>query len=222
MENVGDVPDATNGAPTVSRVAIKPPPFYRNNTKLWFAQLEAQFKLSNISNSETMYYHCLSLLPEDVAEYVTLDDTTSYADIKKQVMQAYQKSKSLKMEEALSSLDISGMRPSIAIQRLQRSFTDAGITADEDLIKHRLMQSLPMHLKSTIAGHQHLKLADFGGIADSIFDVANVHHVAHVSTTAVRQQHQQPLASPSPSQNRTHIERSNANAFAVRTYFMER
>jgi hypothetical protein len=44
----------------ISRVAIKIPPFLPEDSAIWFAQLEAQFALANISQDATKYYYAIS------------------------------------------------------------------------------------------------------------------------------------------------------------------
>lgn len=40
----------------VARLAVKPPPFWRPDPRLWFAQVEAQFARAGISTDETKYF----------------------------------------------------------------------------------------------------------------------------------------------------------------------
>ncbi|XP_050440416.1 uncharacterized protein LOC126845659 [Adelges cooleyi] len=46
--------------PHVFRVGIKIPPFWPEDPAVWFAQLEAQFTLANITQDSTKYYHAIS------------------------------------------------------------------------------------------------------------------------------------------------------------------
>ena len=168
--------DTTNGEPDsnlpqVNHVSVRPPPFYRENACTWFAQLEAQFILNRITSTTTKYYHCLAYLPEDVASLIDIAISPDYDCLKTQVVSAFGKSRSLKLEEALVSLNIQGVKPSIALQKLRRSFHDAGISPEEDILKHRLLRSFPSSMLTTMAAHQSRPAAEFACIADTVWEV---------------------------------------------------
>lgn len=161
---------------------IKVPPFYRQNCAVWFAQLEAQFTIARVSSSNLRYCHCLAALPEDVVLLLDLTGEPSYEDLKKQIRQAFEKSKALRLEEALNSLNISGLRPSIALAKLRRSFNDAGLVPDEELLRHRLLRTLPHSMQITLAAHQNLDLSIFAAIADTVWDITSSTPVCPVAT----------------------------------------
>ena len=50
-------PDSTS---YINRVGIRVPPFLTEKPALWFAQLQGQFALSNITNELTIYYYVIS------------------------------------------------------------------------------------------------------------------------------------------------------------------
>lgn len=64
----------------VDRVAIKAPPFWKADPKLWFIQLEAQFELSGIASDTTKHNHAVSAIDTcvltQVSDYVTAPPAT--------------------------------------------------------------------------------------------------------------------------------------------------
>jgi len=52
-------PDSTF---TINCVGIRIPPFWAENPAVWFAQLEGQFALSNITQDATKFYYVISQL----------------------------------------------------------------------------------------------------------------------------------------------------------------
>ncbi|MEE4247140.1 MAG: hypothetical protein V2I33_17135, partial [Kangiellaceae bacterium] len=164
----------------VATTSLRPPPFYRNNPRTWFSQLEAQFALARISSQTTQFYHCLANLPEDVAVMIEIDDAKQYGNLKNAILQAFEKSKTERLEEALGNLQLQGLRPSVAIQKLRRSFLAANLTADDDLLKYRLIKAMPPPVQTALAAQQHLPLTQFIPVADAVFDVT-----AATSTTPV-------------------------------------
>lgn len=68
----GDLQTASRASQAdVAMVQLHEQPFSRNTSKLWFAQLEAQFYLHRITLGTTRYYRFLSSQPSDVAHEVT-------------------------------------------------------------------------------------------------------------------------------------------------------
>lgn len=57
--------------PAVNRVAIKMPPFWKTDPSIWFAQVEAQFDLSGITNETTKYNHIVSAVDTDILSQVS-------------------------------------------------------------------------------------------------------------------------------------------------------
>ena len=55
---------------TINRVAIRVPPFWAEKPAVWFAQLEGQFALSNITQDATNFYHVISQLDNKYAAEV--------------------------------------------------------------------------------------------------------------------------------------------------------
>lgn len=148
-------------------VSIKPAPFYRNNPLVWFRQLEAQFSLRGIKSQETKFFHVLASLPEDVAMSID-ENVTQYDEIKNAVVSNFHKTKQELMDEVMGTLDLAGLKPSLALIHLKRKLNECGLTADEDLLKHKILKAMPISTQMALASHQGLKLADFVAVADSL------------------------------------------------------
>jgi hypothetical protein len=189
----------TSSRQTTAAVQIKVPPFYRQNTRVWFLQLESQFTLARITSSQTRYHHCLASLPEDVAAMLDLSGEADYDALKQRLLVAFERSKAQKLDEALHSLDVASLRPSVAAQKLRKNFADAGITTSEDLIKHRILRAATPGMQTSMAAHQHQPLNEFLQIADTVFDVCSTlpQTVSKVTEQPNRHRHRSP--SPHPS-----------------------
>ena len=71
----------------IKRVGIRVPPFWPEKPAVWFAQLEGQFALSNITQDATKFYYVISQLenkyPAEVEDVITnLPPTGRYVRIK--------------------------------------------------------------------------------------------------------------------------------------------
>ena len=149
----------------VNRVTMKPPPFYRTNPTVWFRQMESQFVLAGITNDTTKYHHILAAIPEDVTISLPME-IEDYSSLKDSITQAYQKSKTELIEEALGTISLDGQKPSVCLLRIQRKFSECHLTMDNDVIKHRIMQAMPI---STRSSHLDLPPVKFAKLADTIY-----------------------------------------------------
>ncbi|XP_055950848.1 uncharacterized protein LOC129984925 [Argiope bruennichi] len=55
-----------DSSPVVARVSFKAPPFWKQNPKLYFAQIESQFAIAGITKDETKYHHVVAAIETDV------------------------------------------------------------------------------------------------------------------------------------------------------------
>ncbi|CAH2088577.1 unnamed protein product [Euphydryas editha] len=70
------------------RVGIRVPPFYPQKPPLWFAQLESQFVLSNISADETKFHYAFGQLdPAYAAEVEDVITSSTFAAAKDKYVQ---------------------------------------------------------------------------------------------------------------------------------------
>ena len=139
----------------VNRVSMKPPPFCRTNPTVWFRQLESQFVLAGITNDTTKYHHILAAIPEDVAINLPME-IEDYSSLKDSITQVYQKSKTELIEEALGTISLDGPKPSVCLLGIQRKLSECHLTMDNDVIKHRLMQAMPISTCSSLSAHLDL------------------------------------------------------------------
>ena len=74
-------------ATNIEQITIKAPSFLETAASAWFAILEAQFHLRNITSQETRFYHALSALPPEVVTRISGDILSSkiYDTLKEQI-----------------------------------------------------------------------------------------------------------------------------------------
>lgn len=206
--------DPLDGDIKISAVSIRCPQFSENNPSNWFRVLEAQFTLKGITVSSTQYLHALSNLPTDVLDNLpeTVIETHNYANLKSAVIGFYTKTKSELFERLISATPVVG-RPSAYLRSLQQVASKVG--GNEDLVKHKFMQSLPPIIATALASQRSLTIDEIGTMADELSPlVAASNQVNYVdnSQASYRQarssSHQH--RSSSPHQHRTpHHQRSS-------------
>lgn len=55
----------------VNHVTVKVPPFRKRDPSIWFAQVEAQFELSGITNDTTKYNHIVCTIDTEILSQVS-------------------------------------------------------------------------------------------------------------------------------------------------------
>ena len=70
------------------------------------------------------------------------------------------------------------------MSEVKRRFSDIGVTADDDVVKSRLLKALPAHLCSALVGHDSVSLDQYAKFADSMLTVS-VNASPFVSTNSV-------------------------------------
>ena len=134
--------------------------------------MESQFVLAGITNDETKFHHILAAIPEDVAINLPMG-IDNYRDIKEHICGIFQKSKQEMIEEALGMISLDLQKPSFCLMRIQRKLAKCNLTLDDDFIKHRLMQAMPISVKTALSAHLELPVEQFAKLADTIYSYSN-------------------------------------------------
>ena len=90
-------------------------------------------------------------------------------DIKDHICGMFQKSKQEMIEEpALGLISFDDQKPSLCLMRIQRKLAECNLTLVDDFIKHRLMQAMPIYVKTALSAHLELPVEQFVKLADTI------------------------------------------------------
>lgn len=141
-------PSTTAEVPTgviINRVAVKPPPFWQQNPVLWFAQLESQFVLAQITADETKYSYVVAALNEDMAAEVqdilaSPPSTDRYMTIKNALITRLSQSEAKRLEKLLRTEELGDRTPSQLLRRLR---TLAGQAISEEILRNIWLSRLP-------------------------------------------------------------------------------
>ncbi|XP_028042551.1 uncharacterized protein LOC114252246 [Bombyx mandarina] len=175
------------------RVGVKTPKFNPEDPELWFAQLEGQFTLSNISADATKFYYVLSQLePQHAAEIreliVSPPASNKYETIKNELIRRLSASQEKKIKQLLMHEEMGDRKPTQFLRHLQLL---AGENVPSDFIRTIWASRLPTHLQTCIAAQQtKMSLEDLAELADRVNDVVPVtmqvaSQVASLSTSAI-------------------------------------
>ncbi|KAF0288664.1 hypothetical protein FJT64_012968 [Amphibalanus amphitrite] len=129
--------------------------------------MEAQFHIARITNDTTKFYHVLASLPPMTVS--KLDGAVlvshSYQALQQAVTELYERSKPELFDQLISKVQLTG-RPSLYVRELQELAGKVGV--GEELVRHKLLQSLPPAVGAVLAAQRDLSLQQLGKLADEL------------------------------------------------------
>lgn len=168
------------------------PPFYPEKPTLWFAQLESQFALANITSDITRYNHAISSLDpiyaSEVEEIIIAPPgSNKYERLKSELVKRLSASREKKVQQLLTHEELGDRKPSAFLRHLQHL---AGPSVPEEFLRSIWTSRLPSSTQTITASQAKATLEEVADLADRIHDVVPVQlQVAATSPTAT------PLAS---------------------------
>lgn len=150
-----------------TKMSVRPPPFMETAVSGWFAILDAQFHLANISCGGTKFFHVLASLPADVVARVdpTVIAGQDFSSLKNVVIEMFEKSKPELFEKLISKNVMTG-RPSEFLGELRDVASKVGV--GDDLVRHKFIQSLPPAMSTVLAAQRDLTIVQMGKLADEL------------------------------------------------------
>lgn len=171
--------------PALCRVGVKVPPFWPDKPGLWFAQLDGQFTLSNITADATKFYHVISVL--DYKYAVEVEDIIieppakdKYETLKRELINRLSASKHQCRTQLLNNEELGDRKPSQFLRHL-RSLV--GNDVADDFLRSMWISRLPGYVQAIITTQDSSKLDDVAQLADKIMEIPS--HVRSSQVAAV-------------------------------------
>lgn len=167
---------AATSPPATYRLTI--PPFYADEPKLWFSQVEGQFTIYGITNDALKFATIQAQLTQTFAREVSdifLDPpaTDKYATLKRELIKRLSKSQQEKTRLLLQGESLAGRAPTQFLRHL-RSL--AGTSVDDDVLRTIWMQSMPSDVQSILATMRGLPLEQVAETADEVMQTRRGSH----------------------------------------------
>lgn len=174
--------DATVSQLELSRIAFRPPPFWKQNPELWFFQLESSFAVSGITANVTKFFSVVSALESDVLQCVadiikTPPTEDSYAALKKRIIDHFADTESARLRALYQDISLGDKRPSQLLHEMQNL---ASGQMTEEGIRALWLQRLPVHMQQILSVSME-KLDGLAKIADKISEVSGLSTINAVS-----------------------------------------
>lgn len=168
------------------RVGVRIPPFWPEKPALWFAQIEGQFMLSNITNDATKFYYVIAQLDHEYATEVE-DVITNppannkYENLKTILIKRLSASQEKKIKQLLMHEELGDRKPSQFLRHLQHL---AGPAVPKDFIKTIWSSRLPHSIQQVIATQGDIAPETLADLADKVHEIAPAAQVASTSAAA--------------------------------------
>lgn len=158
-----------NRRKTIRHASIKPPVFTEETASAWFRILEAQFRLTGISATRTQFYHALAALPATTVAKLEESTLTSedYTSLRNAVTQMGSKSQVELFNSFLADAALLD-KPSTFVRELSETAKKLNLTNADDLIRHKLLQQVPVSIAPVLTAQKALSLQDLAKLADDL------------------------------------------------------
>lgn len=157
----------------VFRVGMRLPPFWPQEPAVWFAQVEGQFALSNITVDTTKYHYILSNLEHQYAAEVkdiiiSPPATDKYEKLKSELIKRLSVSREKEVKQLLLHEELGDRKPSQFLRHLQHL---GGPTVPDDFLKTIWSSRLPRNIQTVIASQPSSTLEALADLADRIQEI---------------------------------------------------
>lgn len=179
--------DSTSSG-SVDSVNVKVPPFWPDDPELWFAQLEGQFALANVTVDSTKYNYVIANLD---CRYITeIKDIVKnppaagkYIKVKEELIARLSSSSEQRIRQLINNEEIGDRKPSHFLRHLQSL---AGPHVPDDFMKSLWSNRLPPHVQLILTSQPKSSLDDLAKLADAVMDIVQpqVQQVSAPSTSS--------------------------------------
>jgi hypothetical protein len=157
----------------ICRVGIRVPPFWPEKPAIWFAQIEGQFSISNITADATKFYYVIGQLDQQTSAevediIVNPPVANKYDKLKAELIKRLSASKEKKVKQLLMHEELGDRKPSQFLRHLQHL---AGPEVPEDFLRTIWSSRLPSSIQTIIASQISVRLEALAELADRIHDV---------------------------------------------------
>lgn len=172
----------------VARVAVRAPPFWKENPALWFRQLESQFFMNNIVSSETKYHIAVAALDTSVINQVSdvvmnpPPAAQMYETLKNRLQERFTESEERRFKRLLNNIELGDKRPSHLWREMREL---AANRVNDEFLRSLWLQRLPAQVQAILSNDDG-DLPRLLTTADRITEVLDVRGDVHSVTSTPR------------------------------------
>ncbi|CAN7996958.1 unnamed protein product, partial [Ixodes hexagonus] len=158
---------------TVAAAAVRLPPFWDRNPRVWFLQAESQFHLAGVTTQGRKYHHVVSALSPAAADEVydvlaNPSPATPYGQLKTALLQRTEVSERSRLQQLLSAEELGDRRPSQLLRRMTQLLGERANNLADVFLRELFLQRLPSNVQMVLATATTLDLTGLATLADAV------------------------------------------------------
>ena len=152
-------------------VSLKLPPFWQEDTALWFHQVEAQFATKGITQQLTKYHYIVGSLALEITREVRDVIVTVLADapfetLKERLVSCTSLTESQRMQKLLSLEPLGDQKPLQLLRRIEKLADKTG--NDNPILQEIFLTRLPVAVQLVLKSHPNKSTEQLASLADSL------------------------------------------------------
>lgn len=162
---------SSTSPPPHPRLNIKIPPFWPEKPAIWFAQVEGQFEIMQVTDDRVKFYHILATLDRQYAAEVEdiLTGPPDFQRLKDELIKRLSASRENKVKQLLTHEQLGTRKPSQFLRHLRHL---AGPDIPEEFVRTIWASRLPTSMQPIVASQSTLPLDALAELADRVNDIA--------------------------------------------------
>ncbi|GFU43368.1 retrovirus-related Pol polyprotein from transposon opus [Trichonephila clavipes] len=168
----------------VARIALRLPPFWKSNVRLWIAQCDHAFTFSGISSDDTKYSALVANLDAETLSYVSdivlsPPNSDKYHTLSQRLITQFSNSKTQKIKKLLTDLHLGDEKPSYLLRKMKEL---ANGQLQDDFLQSLWLQRMPPHIQTVLSASSE-PLDKLAIIADKVSEVVGSSSTICAATT---------------------------------------
>ncbi|GFV52533.1 transposon Tf2-8 polyprotein [Trichonephila clavipes] len=156
----------------VARIALRLPPFWKSNVRLWIAQCDHAFTFSGISSDDTKYSALVANLDAETLSYVSdivlsPPNSDKYHTLSQRLITQFSDSETQKIKKLLTDLQLGDEKPSHLLRKMKELSNGQ---LQDDFLQSLWLQRMPPHIQTVLSASSE-SLDKLVIIADKVSEV---------------------------------------------------
>ncbi|GFX66197.1 retrovirus-related Pol polyprotein from transposon 17.6 [Trichonephila clavipes] len=168
----------------VARIALRLPPFWKSNVRLWIAQCDHAFTFSGISSDDTKYSALVANLDAETLSYVSdivlsPPNSDKYHTLSQRLITQFSDSETEKIKKLLTDLQLGDEKPSHLLRKMKELSNGQ---LQDDFLQSLWLQRMPPHIQTVLSASSE-PLDKLAIIADKVSEVVGSSSTICAATT---------------------------------------
>ncbi|KAH8024200.1 hypothetical protein HPB51_022261 [Rhipicephalus microplus] len=175
------------GAAVAAIQHVNLPPFWPNSPSTWFLQVEAHFRLRQITSQQTRHWHLVSCLPPDVADdladnLATPHSSHPYDTLKAAIISRKSLSEHSRLLQLITTTELGDRPQSQLLRRMCQLLRDPSAPQEVRLLRELFLQRLPQNMVPVLVAAGDVPVDTLAEMADRVADFSRAHSLNAVTT----------------------------------------